>query len=317
MLLAVPAAILLAWQLPPSSNANARPATQAARRRAGRRRPGPPEAPLDTVTVRVLTLNSRGGSADPAAVLAVLRQHAVDVLAVQELTWDLVHRLGEAGLGGLLPHTHLDPQPDSPGTGLWARWPLTPAAAGARPGGRRARARAEPVPGRPVVLTSVHPLTPMRDRGYPWQRDLARLLPLAEKQRAAGGAGRLQRQPGSPAVPRPARGRVRGLRRRRAAPDLARVHLANVLGPVLPPGEPAVPGPPRPALMRLDHVLISRAGRRGARGAPGPGDRHRPPRRAGRDRVHLTCCPQAGLKVGARCYVKHGLSADFGSDAPG
>jgi endonuclease/exonuclease/phosphatase (EEP) superfamily protein YafD len=171
VLLAVPAAILLAWQLPPFlSNASARPADP---RRF-------PVSPPDTVTVRVLTLNSRGGSADPDALLAALRQHAVDVLAIQELTWDLVHRLAEAGLGGLLAHTHLDPRPDAPGCGLWARWPLTPLESVPGLADAAPRARAEPVPGRPIVLTSVHPLTPMRDRGYTWQRDLARLLPLAE-----------------------------------------------------------------------------------------------------------------------------------------
>jgi endonuclease/exonuclease/phosphatase (EEP) superfamily protein YafD len=171
LLLAVPAAILLAWQLPPFlSNASARPVTPHRF----------PASPPDTVTVRVLTLNSRGGSADTAALLAVLRQHAVDVLAVQELTWDLVHRLDEAGLGTLLPHAHLDPRPDAPGCGLWARWPLTPLPPVPGLVAAAPRARAEPAPGRPVVLTAVHPLTPMRDRGYPWQRDLARLLPLAQ-----------------------------------------------------------------------------------------------------------------------------------------
>jgi endonuclease/exonuclease/phosphatase (EEP) superfamily protein YafD len=191
VLLAVPASILLAWQLPPFlPNASARsvgpvgPGGRAANGPAASARPASPRrfpaSPLDTVTVRVLTLNSRGGSADVAALLAALRQHAVDVLAVQELTWDLVRRLGDAGLGDLLPHTHLDPRPDSPGTGLWARWPLTPLESVPGLVAAAPRARAEPVPGRPVVLTSVHPLTPMRDRGYPWQRDLARLLPLAQ-----------------------------------------------------------------------------------------------------------------------------------------
>lgn len=170
VLLAIPAAILLAWQLPPFlPNASARPV-------APRR---PPGSPPDPVTLRVLTLNSRGGSADPASLLAVLREHAVDVLAVQELTPGLVRRLDAAGLGGLLPHTHLDPRPDSPGVGLWARWPLAPLPPVPGLVAAAPRARAEPVPGRPVVLTSVHPLTPLRDRGYPWQRDLARLLPLA------------------------------------------------------------------------------------------------------------------------------------------
>lgn len=170
LLLAIPAAILLAWQLPPFlPNASAGPVA-----------PGrSPASPPDTMTVRVLTLNSRGGSVEPAALLAVLRQHAVDVLAVQELTWDLVDGLAEAGLGGVLPHTHLDPRPDSPGVGLWARWPLTPLPPVPGLVAAAPRARTEPVAGHPVVLTAVHPLTPMRERGYPWQRDLARLLPLA------------------------------------------------------------------------------------------------------------------------------------------
>jgi endonuclease/exonuclease/phosphatase (EEP) superfamily protein YafD len=169
LLLAIPAAILLAWQLPPFwPNAHAGP---VALRRAPGSRPG-------TITVRVLTLNARGGSADPAALLAVLRQHGVNVLTVQELTWGMVHRLDDAGLGDLLPHAHLDPRPGSPGVGLWARWPLTPLPSVPGLVAATPRARTEPVPGRPVVLTSVHPLTPMRERGYPWQRDLARLLPL-------------------------------------------------------------------------------------------------------------------------------------------
>lgn len=170
LVLALPAVLLLAWQLPPFLlNASARPVGPAQS----------PASPRDPVTVRVLTLNSRGGSAEPAAVAAAVRQHAVDVLAVQELTWDLVHRLNEAGLGDVLPHTHLDPRPDFPGCGLWARWPLAPLPPVPGLVAAAPRARAEPVPGRPVVLISVHPLTPMRDRGYPWQRDLARLRPLA------------------------------------------------------------------------------------------------------------------------------------------
>ena len=50
----------------------------------------------------------------------------MDVLAVQELTPHMVGRLAAAGLAQLLPFSHLDPRPGSPGTGLWARWPLTP-----------------------------------------------------------------------------------------------------------------------------------------------------------------------------------------------
>ncbi len=251
LLLSIPAAILLAWQLPPFlPNASTRP---VAPRRTPGSRPG-------TSTVRVLTLNSRGGSADTAALLAALREHAVDVLAVQELTWDMVRRLDDAGLAGLLPHTHLDPRPDSPGAGLWARWPLTarppvPGLVAAAP-----RARAEPVPGRPVVLTAVHPLTPMRERGYPWQRDLARLLPLARDSE-----------------PQVVMGDFNASRDHQPFRDLLAagfVDCADAAQHRTWPGftwptswdlysdrdSPRFPDRRAPALMRLDHVLVSRAG---------------------------------------------------------
>jgi endonuclease/exonuclease/phosphatase (EEP) superfamily protein YafD len=179
LLLAIPAAILLAWQLPPRRHARA--VNPVAQRVAAWGR--------DSVTVRVLTLNSRGGSADPGALLDTVRRHQVDVLAIQELTWDLVHRLAEAGLASVLPHSHLDPRPDAPGAGLWARWPLAPLPPVPGMTDAAPRARAEPVPGRPVVLTAVHPLTPMRRGAHPWQRDLTRLLPLAETEEPQVVAG--------------------------------------------------------------------------------------------------------------------------------
>ena len=217
-------------------------------------------SPTDTVTVRVLTLNSRGGSADPDALLAALRQHAVDVLAIQELTWDLVHRLDEAGLGGVLPHTHLDPRPDSPGVGLWARWPLTPLPSVPGLFAAAPRARAEPAAGRPVVLISVHPLTPMRDRGYTWQRDLARLLPLAESTEALVVMGDFNasrdHQPfrellGAGFVD------CADAARHRTWPGFTwpvSWHLNS------DPDSQRFPDRRAPAIMRLDHVLVSRAG---------------------------------------------------------
>ena len=166
------------------SNANARPAARQPRGdTGGRARQHRRLRSADTVTVRVLTLNSRGGSADPAALLAVLRQHAVDVLAVQELTWDLVHRLDEAGLGGLLPHTHLDPRPDSPGARAVGPLAADPAAVGARPGGRRAAG-----PG------GTGPRTAGRaDLGPSADPDARPRLHLATRPGPAAAAGREQR----------------------------------------------------------------------------------------------------------------------------
>ena len=112
VLLALPAALLLAWQLPPP-----RPPGHRAAVRFG---------PEEELTLCVFTVNARGGWADPRAVLRTVQRYDVHVLAVQELTPPMLSRLEEVGLGKILPSAHLDPQPGSGGTGLWARWPLDP-----------------------------------------------------------------------------------------------------------------------------------------------------------------------------------------------
>jgi endonuclease/exonuclease/phosphatase (EEP) superfamily protein YafD len=164
LLLSVPALTLLAWQVPPATRAGEE-ITPAARQL-----PDPaPGAP----TLRVLTLNVLGGSADPAAVVRAIERHRVDVLVMQELTPGMVHRLADAGIDTLLPFRHLDPRPKAYGTGLWARWPLAPLPP--VPGLKAAapRARIQPVDGWPVTVTGVHPKAPMRHNVRRWQQELA------------------------------------------------------------------------------------------------------------------------------------------------
>src|SRR6267378_3492350 len=87
LLLSIPAVTLLAWQLPP------------ARRTGGDTAPMPEQLPdpaPGALTLRVLTLNVLGGSADPAAVVRAVERHRVDVLVVQELTPGMVDRLADA-----------------------------------------------------------------------------------------------------------------------------------------------------------------------------------------------------------------------------
>jgi endonuclease/exonuclease/phosphatase family protein len=166
VLVAIPAVILLVWQLPPlrriSYQAAAGPSCESG-------------SALTMVKLRMLTVNAQGGAADPAALLRTVRTHSVDVLAVQELTPHMVSRLAAAGLGQLLPFSHLDPRPGSAGTGLWARRPLTPLPPVPGLTAAAPRARINPPGGRPVTLTAaaVHPLAPMRGQADIWQRELA------------------------------------------------------------------------------------------------------------------------------------------------
>jgi len=181
LLLAIPAATLLAWQLPPA-------------RRAGREtasvRPRVPDPRPDALTLRVFSLNVLRGSADPAAVVRAIERHRVDVLAVQELTPGMVDRLADAGLGTLLPYRHLDPRPKAGGTGLWARWPLAPLPPVPGMVAAAPRARIEPVDGWPVTVTGVHPKAPMRRNVRRWQQDLAAIrstLVNSEGQQVVAG----------------------------------------------------------------------------------------------------------------------------------
>ncbi len=82
-------------------------------------------APAHGTDVVVMTSNLKIGSADPAAVVAAVRAHHVDVLMLEELTPEIRSTLRSAGLDATLPHSVSDPQQGASGTGLWSRFPLT------------------------------------------------------------------------------------------------------------------------------------------------------------------------------------------------
>jgi endonuclease/exonuclease/phosphatase (EEP) superfamily protein YafD len=155
-LLAIPAAVLAAGQLP--------------RRPRAPRDPAAPAGP----GLRFLTLNALFGAADPVALVDAIRRLKVDVLAVQELTPDLVDGLAEAGLGELLPSMHVEPDPGAAGTGLWSRWELTPLPSSAGLLFAAPSARVV-VSGLPVTLHAVHPVAPIMGRQRGWHQDLVRL----------------------------------------------------------------------------------------------------------------------------------------------
>jgi endonuclease/exonuclease/phosphatase family metal-dependent hydrolase len=160
VLLALPAAMLLAWQLP-------------RRRPPGYRAGGGSGLAAEVPTLRMFTVNVRGGWADPDAMLRTLRRHDVDVLVIQELTPSMVSRLAAAGLAEVLPSAHLDPRPGSAGSGLWARCPLQPLPP--LPGLMAAtpRVRVDLAGGQAVTLVVVHVKAPTKGRATQWQRELA------------------------------------------------------------------------------------------------------------------------------------------------
>lgn len=73
----------------------------------------------------VLQSNLYFGEADPAAVVATVRDNDVDVLTLNELTFDAVEMLRAAGLDEALPHSYLEPtHAGGGGTAIYSRHPL-------------------------------------------------------------------------------------------------------------------------------------------------------------------------------------------------
>jgi endonuclease/exonuclease/phosphatase (EEP) superfamily protein YafD len=235
LLLSVPALTLLAWQLPP------------ARRTGGNTAPVPqvPDPGPGALTLRVLSLNVLGGSADPAAVVRAIERHQVDVLVVQELTPGMVRRLAEAGIDTLLPYCHLDPRPKAGGTGLWARWPLTPLPPVPDMVAAAPRACIEPVDGWPVMVTGVHPKAPMRHNVRRWQQELA-----AIRSTLVSSDG-----------PQVVAGDFNASRDHRPFRDLLAAGFLDCADAARRRPWPGFTWPAGrwiPSVMRLDHVLVSR-----------------------------------------------------------
>jgi endonuclease/exonuclease/phosphatase (EEP) superfamily protein YafD len=77
--------------------------------------------------VTVMTANLKLGEANPAAIVAAVRRHRVDVLMLEEVTPDERLALHKAGLDKALPFAMADPRLGAAGTGLWSRYQINDA----------------------------------------------------------------------------------------------------------------------------------------------------------------------------------------------
>jgi endonuclease/exonuclease/phosphatase (EEP) superfamily protein YafD len=233
LILALPAALLVSWQLPPV--------------RSARRLPAGPGPGREGATVRVLTLNVKGGAADAEAITASVAALGVDVLAVQELTSGLVRRLALSGLADLLPQSQLEPREGSRGTGLWTRWPLTPLPPVAGLTAATLRVRIDPPGGPAVTVTAVHPVAPVADREHRWREEL----------------GLIQAVLGGTSGPQLAAGDFNASRDHGPFRALLRSGFVDCADAARRRSWPGFTWPADrryPPLMRLDHVLAPRGG---------------------------------------------------------
>jgi endonuclease/exonuclease/phosphatase family metal-dependent hydrolase len=143
--------------------------------------PNPPMS--GGIALRVMTANLYQGRGDPATIVALVREHRVDVLSLQELTPEEVAKLDAAGLRRLLPYRDVDARGGASGTGVFANRPLRRLpqinAIGlmAEP---RALVRVDGAP--PVEIEAVHPPPPLHAQVGVWQRML-REIPAVERTR--------------------------------------------------------------------------------------------------------------------------------------
>ncbi|WP_433307798.1 endonuclease/exonuclease/phosphatase family protein [Actinoplanes sp. CA-030573] len=124
----------------------------------------------------VMTSNMLFGGADPEAIVRLVKDNDVEVLALQEFTPEGRDALDRAGLGALLPYSSLDPVEDSPaGSAVYSRYPIGEAGVRLNEGGfRQAYGMIHPPGATPLLVESAHPLAPSRpENNGLWRRDLA------------------------------------------------------------------------------------------------------------------------------------------------
>ncbi|MFI6072802.1 endonuclease/exonuclease/phosphatase family protein [Actinoplanes sp. NPDC051343] len=131
--------------------------------------------PADGNELTVMTINMFVGAADPAAIVKLVRDHDVAVLAVQEFSPTARMGLNNAGLDALLPHAALADEVGTTGSGLYSRYPIT-ASHSERSGGGNMQVYAtiQPPGTRTLDVVSAHPLAPYSTKVLKlWKGDLA------------------------------------------------------------------------------------------------------------------------------------------------
>ncbi|GIG03277.1 endonuclease/exonuclease/phosphatase family protein [Catellatospora citrea] len=118
--------------------------------------------------LRVLTANVWRGSAVSGELVALVREHRIDVLALQEVSPEFLAEADAAGLKELLPHRVDYSTPDASGSAVLSRVPLRNNGVRINPGGwRQARAILDMPDGGVVLVESVHLQAPWVKAGTP------------------------------------------------------------------------------------------------------------------------------------------------------
>ncbi|WP_144018922.1 endonuclease/exonuclease/phosphatase family protein [Demequina sp. NBRC 110056] len=127
-------------------------------------------APEEDPALTVASVSLTFGRADADEVVALVREHHVDVLAVQELTPEAAEALVAAGLEAELPHAAAFPEPGFVGTGLWSRSSLADIASIDGFVSRTVSAQVDTASG-PLTVIAPHPAAPGALSHEAWTSD--------------------------------------------------------------------------------------------------------------------------------------------------
>ena len=134
---------------------------------------------------RVMTFNVYKGHADAKAIVDIVRDQRVEVLALQETTNDFVKKLDEAGIHSYLPYSQVSSSDGVYGNGIWSATELR------RPVDDEVGSSASFMPGGTVTfgggkaqlrLVSVHTTAPIPGYWSRWKRSLDELASMRSRE---------------------------------------------------------------------------------------------------------------------------------------
>ncbi len=135
-----------------------------------------------TNTITVMTLNCRYGRADAGSITHYVEMNNIDVLALQEVTDDLMQRLEQAGLRQILPSVQRGAKTDGDNGGfnaLLTRLDVVSSTGSALPiASSNVSSIITSIGGETVRFASVHPKSPQRS-GKDWSSSIQALGSLA------------------------------------------------------------------------------------------------------------------------------------------
>jgi endonuclease/exonuclease/phosphatase (EEP) superfamily protein YafD len=132
------------------------------------------DSPGKGAPLTVMTSNLRYGEADPFALVKLVKENKVDVLATEELTERAVTDLRGAGLEQELPYFTGEPVNGPDGCGLWSRYPISPQSEWKLR--FRAPGAVVKAPSGEVLVRVVHAFPPVGDEKGVYQRDADAVL---------------------------------------------------------------------------------------------------------------------------------------------